>query len=259
MITDFLSPNHCQALIKAAERNQLSEAQYNDAVLFDYQRLTPLCLVVLAGTTVDVLHCLASGTSTEGQLWTALKGFVCWTALTLGLAALVKTLVELHIKGQVFSGTKWSTTTIPLAAATARDAFMHQLSKVLDMPSTRFELPLITRYRRGEQQRVHVDARPPGDSQGVQEFLKCGGQRLVQCVVYLNTLSKGGGGGTAFHHPCLKGLIVQPQQGNALVFFPASKDGTMDARMTHSGLPVLAGEKWIINTWAMQHDRPKDP
>lgn len=66
MITDFLSPNHCQALIKAAERNQLSEAQYNDAVLFDYQRLTPLCLVVLAGTTVDVLHCLASGTSTEG-------------------------------------------------------------------------------------------------------------------------------------------------------------------------------------------------
>lgn len=86
-----------------------------------------------------------------------------------------------------------------------------------------------------------------------------GGQRLVQCVVYLNTLSKGGGGGTAFHHPCLKGLIVQPQQGNALVFFPASKDGTMDARMTHSGLPVLAGEKWIINTWAMQHDRPKDP
>jgi prolyl 4-hydroxylase len=64
------------------------------------------------------------------------------------------------------------------------------------------------------------------------------------------------GGATAFHHPALKGLAVQPEQGAALVFFPAFGDGRFDARMTHSGEPVVEGEKWIINTWAMQYSRP---
>lgn len=109
------------------------------------------------------------------------------------------------------------------------------------------------RYFTGEYQRVHFDARPPGDSQGAADWLAAGGQRLVQCVVYINSMTAEQGGSTAFHHPLLKGLAVQPKQGAALVFFPAYADGRIDDRMAHSGEPVVSGEKWIINTWAMQY------
>lgn len=115
----------------------------------------------------------------------------------------------------------------------------------------------LCRYCQGEYQRVHLDARPPGDSQGASAWLAAGGQRLVQCVVYLNSMTPSQGGSTAFHHPALKGLAVYPEQGAALVFFPAYADGQVDARMAHSGEPVLDGEKWIINTWAMQYSKDK--
>lgn len=77
----------------------------------------------------------------------------------------------------------------------------------------------------------------------------------MQCVVYLNSMTPSQGGSTAFHHPVLKGLAVQPEQGAALVFFPAYADGQVDERMAHSGEPVLEDEKWIINTWAMQYSK----
>lgn len=42
----------------------------------------------------------------------------------------------------------------------------------------------------------------------------------------------------------------QPRQGDCLLFFPAFADGRLDGRMAHEGLPVAAGEKWIINVSA---------
>jgi prolyl 4-hydroxylase len=87
--------------------------------------------------------------------------------------------------------------------------------------------------------------------------LQMGGQRLAQCVVYLNTLPQEAGGATRFHHPALGGLSVQPRQGDALLFFSASAGGAPDYRMTHSGEPVLRGEKWILNTWLCQYPLPR--
>ena len=60
------------------------------------------------------------------------------------------------------------------------------------------------------------------------------------------------GGETVFHHAALGGLAVAPQRGAALVFFPAFANGEADRRMPHSGAPVGAGEKVIINTWLME-------
>lgn len=113
------------------------------------------------------------------------------------------------------------------------------------------------RYLKGQYQLQHIDARPKGDSQGAEEFMRQGGQRLVQCVVYLDSLEPSQGGGTEFHHSSVKQLVVQPERGAALVFFPAFRDGEVDPRMTHSGQTVLEGEKWIINTWATQFNRPE--
>jgi hypothetical protein len=77
-------------------------------------------------------------------------------------------------------------------------------------------------------------------------------------VCYLRTLEPGQGGGTKFHHPLLRGLCTRPVQGDAVVFFPAFEDGTLDDRMAHSGQPVAGAgaEKWIVNTWACQRPVP---
>ena len=68
-------------------------------------------------------------------------------------------------------------------------------------------------------------------------------------------MSKQQGGGTRFHNPLFKGLTVTPRQGDALVFFTATIDGSADPRMVHSGELVVSGEKWCINTWACQYTR----
>jgi hypothetical protein len=115
----------------------------------------------------------------------------------------------------------------------------------------------VTRYQRGQYQRLHFDARPAGDPDGLKQFLEAGGQRLVQVVVYLNSLQPDQGGETRFFNPLLKGLAVQPRQGDALIFFPAFADGRFDDRMAHAGMPVKHGCKWICNTWACERVVPR--
>eukprot|EP00884_Botryococcus_braunii_P019579 jgi/Botrbrau1/6304/Bobra.0339s0015.1 len=61
-----------------------------------------------------------------------------------------------------------------------------------------------------------------------------GGQRLAQCVVYLNTLAEEAGGATRFQHAALGGLSIQPRQGDALVFL--LRDGRRSARLPHDAL-----------------------
>ena len=69
-------------------------------------------------------------------------------------------------------------------------------------------------------QKAHLDARYSCDMG--PEFIESGGQRMVQCLVYLNDIgSSDKGGSTAFHHSALKGLRVRPQAGMALIFFPS--------------------------------------
>lgn len=48
--------------------------------------------------------------------------------------------------------------------------------------------------------------------------MQAGGQRLVQVVVYLNSLQPDQGGETRFFNPLLKGLAVQARAGTAADF-----------------------------------------
>ena len=50
---------------------------------------------------------------------------------------------------------------------------------------------------------------PTHDACFISAGLQAGGQRLVQVLVYLNTLGEEQGGGTHFCHPLLQGLTVQ--------------------------------------------------
>ena len=101
-----------------------------------------------------------------------------------------------------------------------------------------WEAPVVTRYEPGAIFTRHGDASP---AQG-KEWRDLGGQRVVTCICYLNTVEDGGGE-TYFDQ---LGLSVAPVKGQGLFFFPA--DGVTwkaDERTTHESLPPNQ-EKWIV-------------
>jgi hypothetical protein len=103
-----------------------------------------------------------------------------------------------------------------------------------------WEAPVVTRYDPGAIFARHGDASP---IQG-QEWRDQGGQRVVTCICYLNTLQEGEGGETYFDQV---DIAVTPEAGKALFFFPA--DGLTwkaDDRTTHESLPPVDKQKWIV-------------
>lgn len=94
-----------------------------------------------------------------------------------------------------------------------------QLELLTGASRSAFEATRVTRYEKGDHQRRHFDARDGRSaddgsannladaSLGLDSALGPG-QRLVQCLVYLNDMPPGGGGETKFFHPMLKGLQV---------------------------------------------------
>jgi hypothetical protein len=75
------------------------------------------------------------------------------------------------------------------------------------------------------------------------------GQRIATFLIYLNDDFEGGE--TVFPKA---GLSVRPAKGDALFFANVDEAGAPDPRSLHAGLPVAAGEKWIVSQWI--HNRP---
>jgi prolyl 4-hydroxylase len=132
-------------------------------------------------------------------------------------------------------------------------ALLAKAHVMLGIPIQQMEEPQIVRYRTGEEFSWHYDEVP-------QAQLENGGQRVMTLLVYLNDVTRGGG--TIFRD--LKDtegetLLMKPQQGSALVFFPAYNDGRADDRTLHKG-EVAFDEKWITQMWIHQHAyRPAVP
>jgi prolyl 4-hydroxylase len=107
-------------------------------------------------------------------------------------------------------------------------SLMESISSVLDNKSIdHCELPQVGRYLSSEEYKAHYDAFDLSSEDG-RRFAGNGGQRVATVLVYLNSVSEGGR--TVF--PKLN-LEFQPKQGAALVFFPATLDGTLDPQALH--------------------------
>jgi prolyl 4-hydroxylase len=84
------------------------------------------------------------------------------------------------------------------------------------------------------------------DEEDGRRFAANGGQRTVTVLIYLNHVQLGGE--TSF--PTLQ-LQIKPVQGMALIFFPATIDGTLDPRALHAALPAV-DTKFVSQIWIRQ-------
>eukprot|EP00746_Dinoflagellata_sp_MGD_P136864 gnl/MRDRNA2_/MRDRNA2_70718_c0_seq1.p1 gnl/MRDRNA2_/MRDRNA2_70718_c0~~gnl/MRDRNA2_/MRDRNA2_70718_c0_seq1.p1 ORF type:complete len:463 (+),score=83.62 gnl/MRDRNA2_/MRDRNA2_70718_c0_seq1:92-1480(+) len=263
LMRGVLSNEQCDTLVSSAASGELEEFAYEQpgaGVLVKWNEIAPrlAALSLLAGANrafallqqgEQVLDAIVAGS--------AVASLFCGVAL--GLANAGKAAAGAAVGGKVFTGTKWRGASVKKgsAAAAAVERFVGTLENALLCDRSTMEPLIVTRYRVGEQQRVHTDARLPVDAERLAQYLESGGQRLVQAVCYLKSCERGGE--TKFHHAAMKYLEVPPTKGDVLVFFPAFADGQADERLPHSGAEVLEGEKYILNTWICEEKVPGAP
>jgi prolyl 4-hydroxylase len=122
-----------------------------------------------------------------------------------------------------------------------------RIAEVMHWPVENGEGIQILHYPVGAEYKAHYDYFPPEES-GSQVHLAKGGQRVSTLVMYLNNVQEGGE--TAF--PAVN-LSVTPKKGSAAYFEYCNSQGQVDPQTLHSGVPVVAGEKWIATKWMRQH------
>lgn len=147
LVHNLLQPGHCHALQQAALSGQLPTAAYNDAVLFDYHKLSYLSIIVVAGAAAQAVHAWQDGAAMGSILQSAATGAVAWSGIAALLAAGVKKAVEVYTNGRCFTGSKWSFEQLQPGnpAAEAVDAFVRNVCKLLDTDADKLEVPLVTR------------------------------------------------------------------------------------------------------------------
>lgn len=117
-----------------------------------------------------------------------------------------------------------------------------RLARLTQWPTENGEPLQMLRYQRGEEYRPHYDAFL--DTVGGNKNKEHGGQRVGTVLVYLKAAEKGGG--TSFP---LAGFTFFPQPGTAILFHNVDAKNSYLAHSLHGGMPVEAGEKYILTYW----------
>src|SRR5579859_1349125 len=116
-----------------------------------------------------------------------------------------------------------------------------RIAKLTSWPVENGEGFQLIHYAPGNEYKAHFDWFDPA-LPGSAVHLKAGGQRIVTMIFYLNQPERGGG--TQF--PWLGGMTVSAVPGRALYFENIDDSYAVDHRAQHAGMPVEAGEKWIV-------------
>lgn len=187
VVRGALSNDACDALVKAAEAGQMPPVSYDNSVHLDMHRLRPLPLMVAVGAAIPAWHAAEAG----GDAAAVLAAFAGAAAVGgASVAALCWAAVEIlqaTVGRNIFTGSKWNAARVEgdIAAERAVEDFFRFVEILLSTSRDLCERPLVTRYAVGEEQKVHLDARPAGDA-SMAQFEASGGQRLVQVRICRN-------------------------------------------------------------------------
>ena len=135
---------------------------------------------------------------------------------------------------------------------------VHEVSKrfsiLVQMPIRNAEQYQLVYYKRGTEYKPHFDSFDFETEDGKKNW-EPGGQRMITVIAYLNDVKEGGETG----FPEL-GINVPPKKGDALVFHNTLQEDAaayprINPRSLHGGMPVINGEKWMVNLWVRENLR----
>lgn len=102
----------------------------------------------------------------------------------------------------------------------------------------------VLRYQPGQEYKPHYDFFAGADEAAFGAEIARIGQRIGTVLIYLN--DDYAGGETAFPHLDWR---CKGKTGDALLFWSANAQGQLERNALHAGLPVTAGEKWLLSKW----------
>ena len=135
---------------------------------------------------------------------------------------------------------------------------VHEVSKrfsiLVQMPIRNAEQYQLVYYKKGAQYKPHFDSFDYETEDG-KKYWEPGGQRMITVIAYLNDVEEGGETG----FPEL-GINIPPKKGDAVVFHntlpnDAATHPKINPRSLHGGMPVIKGEKWMVNLWFRENLR----
>ena len=135
---------------------------------------------------------------------------------------------------------------------------VHEVSKrfsiLVQMPIRNAEQYKLVYYKKGAQYKPHFDSFDYETEDG-KKYWEPGGQRMITVIAYLNDVEEGGETG----FPEL-GINIPPKKGDAVVFHNTLTNDTathpkINPRSLHGGMPVIKGEKWMVNLWFRENLR----
>ena len=135
---------------------------------------------------------------------------------------------------------------------------VHEVSKrfsiLVQMPIRNAEQYQLVYYKKGAEYKPHFDSFDYETDDGKKNW-EPGGQRMITVIAYLNDVEEGGETG----FPEL-GINIPPKKGDAVVFHntvpnDADTHPKINPRSLHGGMPVIKGEKWMVNLWFRENLR----
>ena len=246
-IHNLLTPQECHLVrdyvdqLKRSENRTMTRSNPPE-ISISTSKLWPLPFLSLASGLPPIARLLSEQSldlppSAHDILLAALPNVAFASGLSLALATLAAPIMQKMTRSS-------SRTSDAMALNQEMDfetirPLVERVQQITGHPWDKWEAPVITRYDPGAIFSRHGDASPTKGS----EWKDLGGQRVITCICYLNTLGEGEGGETYFDQ---LSLGISPVQGKGLVFFPADNQTWIaDDRTTHESLPPTK-EKWIL-------------
>ena len=256
-VPNMLSESECKAFIdraKALESTRPMKRSNPPEVSLDVRKLWPLSLLSLAAGIPPLVRFYAENESEFPSMDQIVT--ICLPPVVLAFAGSL--VLAFGVVLPLIRKFSESSSRTSFAMALNLDEDIPHITNLVDTvcnitqhPWTAWEAPVFTRYNPGAIFSLHSDASPTRGS----EWKDIGGQRVITCICYLNTVEKGG----ATHFDKLR-LKVAPEGGKALVFFPTRKGDPLEADnlLTHESM-VAEEEKCIIQMFGRVGPRVSPP